>query len=264
MRARTTAVVAAATLSGGVGIAALWSSVADDRDTERTSSPGGGSTETSTLTTQPASSTSTGPSTTLSTAESLVYQACAEPYRATQVGIELQAAMIHESQDEEAARIDASLAEAARLAIDAARLDPEFAAFAAAESYWRDHAWAGTSAMNDPQMDAALESLSETCGRVGVSDGDEFIDIPSDALYADTAERGRFDACEDLIFGRDGAVYVKGERFTYDDCDRTTEPALVEANYDDAYRVAVSLFLDETGGFVCWGHECRDESAFSP
>jgi hypothetical protein len=51
---------------------------------------------------------------------------------------------------------------------------------------------------------------------------------------------------------------------TYDDCDRATEPALAEANHDDAYRAAVSLFLAQTGGFVCWGQECRDESDFSP
>ena len=44
--------------------------------------------------------------------------------------------------------------------------------------------------------------------------------------------------CADLIFGRNGAVYMKGERFTYVDCDNATEPALSETNHD-AYRFAV-------------------------
>jgi hypothetical protein len=266
MRARPPAVVAAATLSAGIGIGVLWSMAADDQDGQRPSRTGGGNTVGSTVTTQPASSASTGPSTTLSAADSLVYRACAEPYRATQFGIELEAAMIHESRDEEAARIGASLAEASRLAADAARLDPEFAPFASAESYWRDHARVEAGALidPDPEMDAALDIVSDVCAQVGVPDGDEFIEIPYEELGADTAERGRFDACEDMIFGDDGAVYVEGDRFTYDDCDRATAPALVEANHDDAYRAAVSLFLDETGGFVCWGDECRDESDFSP
>jgi hypothetical protein len=262
MRARTTAVVAAVTLSGGVGIGVLWTSVTDDQDAEQTSSTEEADTST-TSTTQPAASSSSGPSTTLGAAESLVYEACAQPYRATQFWIELEAAMIHESSDEEAARIDASLSEAARLAVGAARLDPKVAEFAAAQSYSTDHA-SDPSALNDPRLEAAIATVSEVCAQVRVPDGEEFIDIPNDALYADTAERGHFDACEDLVFGDDGAVYVEGERFTYADCDRATEPALAEANHDDAYRVAVSLFVEETGGFVCWGQECRDESDFSP
>jgi hypothetical protein len=239
MRAGTTAIVAAATLSAGIGIGVLWSLAADDQDAKRTSRTGGGDTETSTVTTQPASTSSTGTSTTLSTAESLVYEACAEPYRASQVSIELGAAMIHESQDDETRRHDVALAKAVRLAADAARLDPEFAEFAAAHTYWQEH---GTAAsLFDPQLEEALATISEVCGQVGVPDGEEFIDIPREELGADTAERGRFDACEDLVFGRDGAVYVEGERFTYDDCDRATEPALAEAYHDDAYHAGVSL-----------------------
>jgi len=192
-----------------------------------------------------------------------VYQACAEPHRFTQVSIELEAAMIHESPDEEALRIDAAFAEGARLAADAARLDPEFAAFAAAQTYWGEHA-SDAGALTDPRLEAATDTVSDVCAQVGVPDGEEFIEIPYEELGADTAERGRFDACEDLVFGDDGAVYVEGERFTYVDCDHATEAALVEANHDHAYRAAVSLFLEETGGFVCWGQKCRDESDFSP
>jgi hypothetical protein len=194
--------------------------------------------------------------------ESLVYEACAEPYRDTQVGLELEAAMVHESRDDEVRRTDASFANASRLAASAAHLDPKFAAFAAAQSYWGEHA-SDPGALNDPQLEAAIEVVSQVCTDVGVPNGNAFV-RPTDELSADTAERGHFDACEDMVFGDDGSVYVEGERFTYADCDRATEPALAEANHDDAYRVAVALLLEETGGFVCWGRSAGTSQTSRP
>jgi hypothetical protein len=109
--------------------------------------------------------------------ESLVYEACAEPYRDTQVGLELEAAMVHESRDDEVRRIDASFANASRLAASAAHLDPKFAAFAAAQSYWGEHA-SDPGALNDPQLEAAIEVVSQVCTDVGVPNGNEFVTPP--------------------------------------------------------------------------------------
>jgi hypothetical protein len=204
--------------------------------------------------------------TTLDSVRQLVFDACDFNERSIDAGLQLEAAMVYESLDDAMAREDRQWAAAAGTAEQAAALDPSYQPFAEAFNYWRLNARVNAADLVagniDPQLDAAIAAVTEVCATVGHPTGEE-IAIPPE-IHENTAERGRFNACDELIFGDDGSVYVAGQRYDYSDCERITLPALAAANHDDAYRDGVDLFFDEVGSPLCWGEECRDRYSFSP
>lgn len=223
--------------------------------------PKPGAASTASETTSTSTTARPGPSSSApDAATSLAIDACASPYRAQQMSFDLRAAMIHESVDDEHARFGTALNDAATKAGQAAAIDDHFAD---AEGYWAANSLS-TSSASDPRLDAALKTVSSVCGDVGVPDGRAFLRVPVETLAADTPDRGRFNACADMVFGHDGSVFANGRRFTFDDCDRVTQGALSERDRHDAYVDAVDLFLAETGGFVCVGSDCRTNDNFSP
>jgi hypothetical protein len=252
--------MAAAAWIGAVAltVTTLACAEASERDLEREwSGDAASTTAQSATTTLPPDSIST----TLDPVNQLVFDACMEPIRTVEAGLQLEAALVYESVDDEQARSGRSMDHAVMLAEQAADFDPRLSAFAEAEAYWRDHGLVTPATMDDdPQLLAAVATVDDVCATVGVPTGDP-VQVP-DAIYADTSERGRYNACTELIFGDDGSVYVDGERFDYSDCDRITNPALEELSHDDAHQRSVELFFDHVGGPICWGEECRDSFDF--
>ena len=95
---------------------------------------------------------------------------------------------------------------------------------AEAYNYWRLNARVDVADVIaddiDPQLDATIEAVSDVCTTVGHPTGEEMT-IPSE-IHEDTSEPGRFNACDELIFGDDGSVYATGQRYDCPECDRIT------------------------------------------